>query len=77
MSTGYLLTIFSLILSFVSLIFLAMSAGGNRFAWITARRIFYLSGISMAFAVILLFTAFLTHSFEYTYVYNYSSYEAG
>jgi cytochrome c-type biogenesis protein CcmF len=75
MSIGSLLIIFSLIVSLVSLIFLARSAGGNRFARITSQRLFYLSGISIAFAVILLFAAFLSNSFQYTYVFNYSSNE--
>ena len=75
MSLGSLLIIFSLIVSLASLVFLARSAGGNRFARITSQRLFYLSGISIAFAVILLFAAFLSNSFQYTYVFNYSSKE--
>jgi cytochrome c-type biogenesis protein CcmF len=75
MSLGSLLIIFSLLVSLISLIFLARSARGNNFAKITSQRLFYLSGISITFAVILLFSAFLSNSFQYTYVYNYSSKE--
>ncbi len=75
MSLGSLLIIFSLVVSLISLIFLARSARGNNFAKVTSQRLFYLSGISITFAVILLFSAFLSNSFQYTYVYNYSSKE--
>ncbi len=73
MNLGSILIIFSLVISFISLYFLTRSAGGNDFARITSQRLFYLSGISITFAVILLFTAFLSNSFQFTYVFNYSS----
>jgi cytochrome c-type biogenesis protein CcmF len=75
MNTGTVLILVSLVLSLVSLYFLARGAAGNVFAKITARRIFYLSGISITFAVILLFFSFISHSFQFNYVYSYSSRE--
>ncbi len=73
MNTGTILILVSLVLSLVSLYFLARGAAGNAMAKTTARRLFYLSGISITFAVILLFFAFISHSFQLNYVYNYSS----
>ena len=73
MNTGTVLILVALVLSFVSLYFLAKGAAGNAMAQITARRVFYLSGIAITFAVILLFFAFISHSFQFSYVYNYSS----
>lgn len=73
MNTGTILILVSLVLSLVSLYFLARGAAGNAMAKTTARRLFYLSGISITFAVILLFFAFISHSFQFNYVYNYSS----
>ncbi|HSV95978.1 MAG TPA: cytochrome c biogenesis protein CcsA [Spirochaetota bacterium] len=75
MNTGTVLIMVSLVLSLVSLYFLARGAAGNVMAKITARRIFYLSGISITFAVILLFFAFISQSFQFNYVYSYSSRE--
>ena len=73
MNMGPILILVALALSALSLVFHARSVGGNPLAGVTAQRLFYLSGIAVTFAVILLFTAFLSHSFQYTYVYNYSS----
>ncbi len=73
MNTGTLLILLSLIISVLTLVFLARSAGGNRMALVTSHRLFYLSGSFLSFATIMLFAAFLTNSFQYQYVFNYSS----
>jgi cytochrome c-type biogenesis protein CcmF len=73
MNTGTVLILVSLLLSVVSLYFLAKGAAVNVLAKITARRIFYLAGISITFSVLLLFFAFISHGFQFNYVYNYSS----
>ncbi len=73
MNIGTVLILIALLLSVLALVFHARSVGGSPMALHTARRLFYLAGIALAFAVILLFAAFIGHAFQYTYVYNYSS----
>src|SRR6056297_1350308 len=73
MNIGTLLILLSLGISVLTLIFLARGAGGNRMAMVTSHRLFYLSGSFLSFSAIMLFAAFLTNSFQYQYVFNYSS----
>jgi len=73
MNLGTLLILLSLGISVLTLIFLARSAGGNRMSLGIAHRLFYLSGAFLTFASIMLFAAFLGNSFQYQYVFNYSS----
>ncbi len=73
MNIGTLLILLSLGISVLTLVFLARSAGGNRMALVTSHRLFYLSGSFLSFAAIMLFASFLTNSFQYQYVFDYSS----
>ena len=73
MNTGTVLILVSLLLAVISLYFLAKGAAGNALARITARRIFYLGGISTLFSILLLLFAFVSHGFQFNYVFNYSS----
>jgi len=73
MHLGKYLIIFSLLTSIVSLICLGINIREKKSTFDWAKRLFYISGISIIFAVILLFIAFLSHSFQLSYVYNYSS----
>ncbi|MDY6970465.1 MAG: cytochrome c biogenesis protein CcsA, partial [Spirochaetota bacterium] len=73
MNIGTILIYISLAVSIVSLFFLAKSARGDANSLMSAERLFYLSGITIVFTSILLLVAFLTGSFNFSYVYSYSS----
>ena len=69
---GTTLLVVALLVSFISLIFLARSASGNQFALVTSRQLYYLTTILIVLTVILLLGAFLNHQYYYAYVYNNS-----
>ncbi len=75
MHAGSILIFCALALSMLHLFFLARSAGGNIFARVTAQRVFYLTSIIIAFAMVLLLLAFLGNDFSLHYVYQHSSLE--
>jgi cytochrome c-type biogenesis protein CcmF len=73
MNPGNILLLLSLLISTLSLIFLARGAGGRQDSMPAARWMFYTSGAITCAAFVLLLAAFIGHRFEYAYVYNYSS----
>ncbi len=73
MHLGSILIYFALVLSLLSLFFLAKAAGGNLQARVTLRQIYYLSGLAVLAAAGMLLFAFLNHDFNLDYVYRYSS----
>ncbi len=72
MNTGSILLIASLMLSIAALFFLFKSREGKEMQIISAQRIFYVTGLLLFFAVLLLFSSFLNNEFQYAYVYNNS-----
>jgi cytochrome c-type biogenesis protein CcmF len=64
-------------MSIASLIFMIRSAGGDAKSWKVSRRFYFVSGCAVSAAVILLTAAFMSGSYQYAYVYNYSSRDLG
>lgn len=75
LGNGILIT--ALILSLLSMVFLARSASGDKFALYTSRRIYYLTSLLIFFAMLLLLSGFLFNQFQYAYVFNHSSLNMG
>lgn len=75
LGNGILIT--ALILSLISMVFLARSASGDKFALYTSRRIYYLTSLLIFFAMLLLLSGFLFNQFQYAYVFNHSSLKMG
>lgn len=73
MYIGTMLVFFSIAASAAALFFLLKGAGGNSKASAGGIRLFYLSGAVIILTAVLLFAAFITDSFYFNYVYNYSS----
>lgn len=72
MNTGTILLIASLMLSIAALFFLFKSRDGNGIQIVSARRIFYVTGMLLFFAVLILLSSFLNNEFQYAYIYNNS-----
>jgi len=77
MGIGNGIIITALILSLLSMVFLARSASGDKFALYTSRRIYYLTSLLIFFAMLLLLSGFLFNQFQYAYVFNHSSLNMG
>ena len=77
MGIGNTILIIALILSLVSMVFLARSASGDKFSLYTSRRIYYLSSLLIFFASLLLLSGFLFDQFQYTYIFNHSEKSMG
>lgn len=72
MNTGTILLIASLMLSIAALFFLFKSREGKEMQIVSARRIYYVTGMFIFFAVLILFSSFLNNEFQYAYIYNNS-----
>ena len=72
---GNTLLIIALLVSFLSLFFLARSASGNAFSLVTSRQLYYLTSILIILASILLMGSLLTNDFQNAYVYSNSSHD--
>lgn len=73
MNSGTIYILISFILSIASLFFFAGRKGEKIIAQKAGERLFYLSGAFIVIAAIMLLTSLLGHSFQYAYVYNYTS----
>jgi len=72
MNTGTILITASLMLSIAALFFLFKTREGNELQIVSARRIFYATGMLIFFAVLILLSSFLNNEFQYAYIYNNS-----
>ena len=70
---GNTLILIALLVSGISLFFLARSASGNNLALVTSRQLYYLSSILIILASILLMGSLINNDFQNAYVYNNSS----
>lgn len=77
MGLGNTILIITLVLSLVSMIFLARSASGDQFSLYTSRRIYYLTSLLIFFAFLMLLSGFLFDQFQYAYVFNHSAKDMG
>lgn len=73
MNTGSILLMASLMLSIASLFFLFKSREGKEMQIIAARRLFYITGMFIFFAVLLLLGSIINNEFQFAYVFNNSS----
>lgn len=72
MNTGSILLITSMMLSIATLFFLYRSRDGKEMQIATARKLYYITGMLIFFALLLLLNSFLNNEFQYAYVYNNS-----
>ncbi len=72
MGLGNTILIITLVLSILSMFFLARSASGDQFSLYTSRRIYYLTSLLIFFAFLTLLSGFLFDQFQYAYVFNHS-----
>lgn len=73
MNFGSILIITSLMLSVAALFFLYRSKNGNEMQINTARRLYYITGLMIFFAVMMCLNSFINNEFQYAYVYNNST----
>lgn len=72
MNTGTILLTTSLMLSAAALFFLYRSRNGKEMQIAAARKLFYITGMIIFFALLMLLSSFLNNEFQYAYVYNNS-----
>ncbi len=73
MNTGTIILSTALMLSLASVFFMIRSIQNEKNSFLAGQRIFYISGILILFAVLILFNSFMNNEFQYAYVYNNSA----
>jgi len=70
MNTGNIILATAMMLSAASVFFMIKNIRSDEKSFITGQRIFYITGILILFAVLMLFSSLLNNEFQYTYVYS-------
>ena len=73
MNTGNIILSTALMLSLASIFFMIRSVHDEKKSFLAGQRIFYITGILILFAVLILFNAFMNNEFQYAYIFNNSS----
>ena len=73
MNTGTIILSTALMLSLACVFYMIRSVQNSDKSFLAGQRIFYITGILILFAVLLLFNSFLNNEFQYAYVYSNSS----
>jgi len=73
MNTGNIILSTALMLSAASVFSMIRSIYDDKKSFLLGQRIFYVTGMLILFAVLILFNSFMNNEFQYAYVYNNSS----
>ncbi len=73
MNIGNIILSTALMLSLASVFFMLRSISNETKSYLAGQRIFYITGILILFAVLLLFSSFMNNEFQYAYIFNNSS----
>jgi cytochrome c-type biogenesis protein CcmF len=73
MNIGNIILSTALMLTAASVFFMIRSLYDEKKSFLAGQRIFYITGILILFAVLILFSSFMNNEFQYAYVFNNSS----